>query len=258
MSGGGGKQNPFISSLKGIIGADVSPGHHIHDHMMNQEKWVLWSAIVLFFMYFGLEFWFIGDKLGLFNDITSSGFFPLLIKTIVTVWKTKLLRIFVVLNIMLILLGLYALVNVWPLRQNMKVFGLKPHGAHGHDAHGHSPAANAKAPHPQHTGNPATLKHWSSIVHRANTGTPENLRWAVMEADALVDHVLRSRGIAGDTMADRLQNARWAGAKLVDRVFDAHRLRNELAHTPGYQMTSKQAERALFTFRDFLKELKEF
>jgi hypothetical protein len=45
---------------------------------------------------------------------------------------------------------------------------------------------------------------------------------------------------------------------LIDKVFDAHRLRNELAHTPGYSMTSVQAEKALFAFRDFLKELKEF
>lgn len=265
MSGGGGS-GKFISMLKGIVGADCNPGHAFHAEPLNQEKWVAWSATVFFFLYFGLEFWFAASRNHLFDEVLNYGaFFPNLYDTLVIVWKTRIVRIFVVADILLILLGMYALVNVWPLRQGIKIFFVKPHGhgGHGHESEGHThathDAASGSAPHiAKPAGNPATLKHWTSIVHRANTGTPENLRWAVMEADALVDHVLRQRGVAGESMSERLQNARWAGSKIIDKVFDAHRLRNELAHTPGYQMSSKQAEKALFSFRDFLKELKEF
>lgn len=256
-----------MKMLKGIAGADTNPGHHLHGEPLNQEKWVAWSAAVFFFLYFGLEFWFAAARNNLFDDVLGgSDFFVNLYNTLVIVWKTKIIQIFVVADILLILIGMYALVNVWPLKQGMKLFFLKPHGhggGHGHEAAGHTHATHAAAQGsavhaPKPSGNPATLKHWTSIVHRANTGTPENLRWAVMEADALVDYVLRQRGIAGESMSERLQNARWAGSKLIDKVFDAHRLRNELAHTPGYSMTSVQAEKALFAFRDFLKELKEF
>jgi hypothetical protein len=258
----GGDSGGFIKMLKGIIGADCNPGHAFHAEPLNQEKWVAWSATVLFFLYFGLEFWFAASRNNLFDEVlNNSAFFPNLYDTLVLVWKTRVVRIFVVADILLILLGMYALVNVWPLKQGIKLFFIKPHshGGHGHEDGGHAHDAHATAPQaPKRAGNPATLKHWTSIVHRANTGTPENLRWAVMEADALVDHVLRQRGVTGESMSERLQNARWAGSKIIDKVFDAHRLRNELAHTPGYQMSSQQAEKALFSFRDFLKELKEF
>ncbi len=257
----------------------MADGHHLHGELLKQEKWTIAAAVGLFFGYFALSFFVEGTAQGLFNNVWGSSDFLVNAWSVVAfVWTEHIIPIFVVLDILVIFVGLYALIRVWPIKQSMNVFGLKPH-AHGHDGHGdahghgHTVAHGAKPLPPAATwnealqnhaaaqpaaGNPATIKHWASIVHRANTGTIENLRWSVMESDALVDFVLKQRGVAGENMAERLQNARWAGSKLVDRVFDAHRLRNELAHTPGFQLTTHQAERALFSFRDFLKELKEF
>lgn len=259
----------------------MADGHHLHEHLLRQEVRTLQLAGVLFFGYFGLELLIEGARQNFFENVTASTSLAMAWDVLVTVWRDKIIPVFVILDILLVLIAVFALVKVWPLKQGMTIFSLKPgaHG-HGHEAHGHTHethgqaqgAAQSAAAHtwnealqqhgPAHqppvSGNPATLKHWAQIVHRANTGTPENLRWAVLEADALVDHVLRGRGVQGETYADRLQNARWAGSKLVDKVFDAHRLRNELAHTPGFTLSSKQAERALFAYRDFLKELREF
>lgn len=233
--------------------------------MMSQEVKAVAAGCILLGGYTVLSIFAEGVRQGLFVEFADkTDFFAVLWSVLVAVWINNLSPLFLVLDAFVLCFFLVALIKVQPLKQNMKLLTLKPH-AHGHgdhggghgDVHGGTGAHHTSAP-VKPAGNPATLKHWASIVHRANTGTPENLRWAVMEADALVDHVLRQRGIAGESMAERLQNARWAGSQLVDKVFDAHRLRNELAHTPGFQMTTKQAERALFTFRDFLKELKEF
>ena len=262
--------NPFIASFKKLTGASTPAGHHMHGELFDQEKMVILGSVLLFFLYFVLEISMEGLRAGLYDTGSLGGFTSRLWEIIVIVWQKEIFPVFAIFDILLIFIGLYAIVRVWPMRQSIKLFGLKPHshGAHGH-SHGHAPSSvghgipgtpgfTPAAPAHAQTGNPATLKHWANIVHRANTGTIENLRWAVMEADALVDFVMKQRGIDGEGMAERLQNARWAGSKLIDKVFDAHRLRNELAHTPGYQLTSQHAERALFAFRDFLKELKEF
>ncbi len=241
----------------------MADGHHIHHKLLQQEVWAVWAAVTLFFGYLGLSFFVEGTQHGIFGSgFSASDFAVQAWDVFVIVWRQNITPIFVILDILLIITGMYALVRVWPLKQGMTLFGLKPH-EHGHDAHGGHGGAHGEAHAPAHgghapTGNPATLRHWSNIVHRANTGTPENLRWAVMEADALVDHVLKQRGMPGETFADRLNEARFTGSKIVEKVFEAHRLRNELAHTPGFQMSSHQAERALVSFRDFLKELKEF
>ncbi len=240
----------------------VHKGHHFHEGLLQQEQWVLTGVGILFFAYLLLSFFIEGSRQHLFDTFGGTVFFSQGWSVFVTIWTNNITPIFVILDIFLVFMFVFAAIKVQPYKQNMKLFRLKPHSHADHGAvHGASPAHAHAAPTvhtPQPQGNPATLKHWANIVHRANTGTVENLRWAVMEADALVDMVLKQRGVAGEGMAERLQNARWAGSKLIDKVFDAHRLRNELAHTPGFALTTHQAERALFAFRDFLKELKEF
>jgi hypothetical protein len=191
--------------------------------------------------------------------IAQDGGPALLWRAITEVWTGTLGPLFLVLNVFCVLIALYAIIKVWPRRPIVTIFS-NPH-AHGHGGHGeggghgdhHAAPASHAAP-----SNPVILKHWTEIVQRANTGTPENLRWAVLEADSLVDLALKELRLPGDTMADRLANFRSEQIKSLDKLWDAHRLRNELAHTPGFKLSTKQAERALIAFRDFLKEIKAF
>ena len=102
------------------------------------------------------------------------------------------------------------------------------------------------------------MQHWRDIVLRANTGQQEKMRSAIIEADALVDHHLKNIGLEGEHMGDRLKQIRAFQVKSLDNLWKAHRLRNDIAHTPGYKVTARQAERALVAYRDFLKEMKAF
>lgn len=57
------------------------------------------------------------------------------------------------------------------------------------------------------------------------------VKHAVMEADKLVDHILKLKGYSGETFADRLRSAE----KFVDRntyesLWYAHKIRNQIAH----------------------------
>jgi hypothetical protein len=234
----------------------MSKGHGHHSHNLEQEVFVarvFWIVIVVFFL---LQLFLIGNSYGVMGPgLLQEGGMTLLWQAIVIAWS-RLAPIFIVLNVLCLGVFLFSLVKVWPLRQKISIFSS---GGHGHgDAHGggHGATTESHASAPQR--NPVVLKHWTDIVKRANTGTPENLRWAVMESDALVDFVLKDRQVLGETMADRLANFRREEYKSIDKLWDAHKLRNEIAHTPGFKLTSRQAEKALLAFRDFLKELKAF
>lgn len=109
-----------------------------------------------------------------------------------------------------------------------------------------------------HPKDPVILQHWTSVVRRANTGTPENLRLAILEGDALVETFLKKRGYEGETFADRLKHFSSDQVKSLDGLWRAHKLRNEIAHTPGFTINAKQAETAILGFRNFLKELGAF
>ncbi|MGC9599106.1 MAG: hypothetical protein ABSE18_01850 [Minisyncoccia bacterium] len=100
-----------------------------------------------------------------------------------------------------------------------------------------------------------TKEHWESIVRKFSLGTPEAARAAVIEADALADTVLKSMEIPGTHLADRLSNLEPEEVASLDRVWRAHRTRNDLVHTPGFALTAKEAQKTLEDYEAFLKDL---
>lgn len=96
-------------------------------------------------------------------------------------------------------------------------------------------------------------ERWSTI-HAMSLGGGNGLRQAVSEADKLFDYVMKAQGYAGDAMADRLRQAQ---ANLSDRnaVWNAHKLRNALAHEVGFDLVATQAQEALRAFERGLKDL---
>lgn len=223
-----------------------------HHGLLPQEQHVRNIFIAGVLIYFLAQYvWVLyGNGLLDVNQLVSGDWRPLW-AALVETWQNRLGPVFIVLNIAGVVIFLYALVRVWPHRQKISVFH-NPHKHHGPSVVGEG--GQQAAP----VRNPAILKHWTEIVKRANSGTPENLRWSIVEADALVDLAMKERGLPGDSMADRLANFRREDMRSLDRLWDAHRIRNEISHTPGFKVSSRQAEKALFAYRDFLRELKAF
>jgi hypothetical protein len=94
--------------------------------------------------------------------------------------------------------------------------------------------------------------HWDSVEFHLSTGSHQ----AVSEADKLLDAALKAAGFAGVTMGERLQAARERfGAELNNKVWEAHKLRNRLAHEVGVQAAEREIHEAVSSFRSALKAL---
>jgi len=100
-----------------------------------------------------------------------------------------------------------------------------------------------------------TQERWQAIVKKFALGTAEALRLSVIEADTLVDSVLKGMGLEGEHMADRLGNLDAGDLKSMDNLWRAHRMRNDLVHTPGFTLAPKEAKMALDGYEAFLEEL---
>ena len=77
---------------------------------------------------------------------------------------------------------------------------------------------------------------------------------AIFEADKLLDYVLQQRRVIGNNLGERLKNAK-SLFRNVDVAWQAHKLRNELAHNLDAKLTRPQVERAMNNFRQALKQL---
>lgn len=99
-------------------------------------------------------------------------------------------------------------------------------------------------------------KQWDTIVAYKNNGGA-GLQLAVFEADKLLDHALKDRGYPGQTMGDRLKNARGSFMN-NDAIWQAHKLRNRLAHEQNVQLNPIAVDQALRALRAGLKDLGAF
>lgn len=79
-------------------------------------------------------------------------------------------------------------------------------------------------------------------------------RIGIMEADNLLAEVLREKGYAGEGLGEMLKNASF---KTIDLAWDAHKIRNRIAHEgSNFELTEREAKRAFMLYESVLRELK--
>lgn len=96
---------------------------------------------------------------------------------------------------------------------------------------------------------------WEEIQKHLNSVKEAEWKFAVIEADSLVDSILKTNGYPGDTMGERLKNIEKTQLVSIDDLWEAHKIRNRLAHDPGYFLRYGEAKRAIQLYEKVLKEL---
>lgn len=94
-----------------------------------------------------------------------------------------------------------------------------------------------------------------AIIQGYLSSTSEALwRIGILEADNLLAEVLREKGYPGETVADMLKEASF---KTIQLAWDAHSVRNRIAHEGSdFQLTEREAKRAFTLYESVFRELK--
>lgn len=82
---------------------------------------------------------------------------------------------------------------------------------------------------------------------------------AIIEADKLVDTVLKKAGIKGETLGERLRNSQ----KLISRdvysnMWEAHKVRNQIVHDHDFDIKSVDHLLVIYRMKRFLIDLGAF
>lgn len=79
-------------------------------------------------------------------------------------------------------------------------------------------------------------------------------RIGILEADNMLFEILREKGYTGETVGDMLKSASF---KTVQMAWDAHGVRNRIAHEgSNFQLTEREAKRAFTLYESVFRELK--
>ncbi len=97
---------------------------------------------------------------------------------------------------------------------------------------------------------------WHKVQAKFGQGSIDSMKVAIIDADKLIDTMLKDAGFAGDSMAERLKQINPGSLSSYERLWRAHRLRNNLVHSHDFALTSGLADQAMKDFEAFLTELK--
>lgn len=96
---------------------------------------------------------------------------------------------------------------------------------------------------------------WDAIMKRVKRGDEANLKLAVIEADNLIDDILKRMGLPGIDMGERLKQIQAQEIASVNKIWETHEVRNKIVHEPDFYLTQEEAEQAVRNIEEALKEL---
>ncbi|HEY4528101.1 MAG TPA: hypothetical protein VJL09_03595 [Candidatus Paceibacterota bacterium] len=96
---------------------------------------------------------------------------------------------------------------------------------------------------------------WAEIMRRFESGMEADWTLAVVEADGLVDDIFKRIGFLGENLAERMAGISSQEFPEIEDLREAHRVRNNIAHVPGFKLYKSEAERVLGKYEKVLKAL---
>lgn len=102
---------------------------------------------------------------------------------------------------------------------------------------------------------PGLGMRWAEVLNHLESAREGEWKFAIIEADKLVDDALRACGFSGDTMGERLMAIDSTHLTTLEGLWQAHKVRNRLAHDSHYFLRHAEARQAVRLYEETLREL---
>ena len=116
--------------------------------------------------------------------------------------------------------------------------------------------ATAQAPLPTTEPSPKNIAQWNTILERAASDDENERKLAIIAADSLLDKIFVLQGYTGENLGARLRNIEPSDLDTLQDVWEAHKLRNRIAHEPRHALSREEAISAVKRYENTLKELR--
>lgn len=101
-------------------------------------------------------------------------------------------------------------------------------------------------------------KDWMKILNRLETNLETEYKLSVIEADLLLDDVLKRMGYEGKNLSDRLERIKQGVFSDIQSVKNADQVYQNLIYDPSYRLTQEHARRIISVFEKALEEVQAF
>ena len=96
---------------------------------------------------------------------------------------------------------------------------------------------------------------WHQVQKHIESINPNDWKLAIIEADIMLDKVLKDAGYAGNTVGERLKSASPVNFTTLQDAWDAHVIRNKIAHEGSdFIVTQRIAREAIIKYQRVFSE----
>jgi hypothetical protein len=108
---------------------------------------------------------------------------------------------------------------------------------------------------PDDAENETEHSRWKHVQSLVESPSESDWRQAIIEADIMLDDVLAASGFVGDSVGEKLKQASPQNFKTLQDAWDAHKVRNDIAHQgSAFPLTGQLAYRTIGKYRNVFEE----
>lgn len=101
---------------------------------------------------------------------------------------------------------------------------------------------------------PKINKDWQQVLKHIDSDNPADWKLAIIEADKMLDEMVRAMGYTEGNLGDRLKQIESSDFENLNEAWEAHKLRNKIAHESGFVMTKREAQSTIDKFKKAFEE----
>ena len=100
----------------------------------------------------------------------------------------------------------------------------------------------------------ALASRWERVKAHIDSHNQNDWKQAILEADIILDEILTSMGYRGESVGEKLKRVNPGDMKSLNEAWEGHKLRNQIAHEPGFQLGHHEAKAAISNYRTVFEE----
>lgn len=98
-------------------------------------------------------------------------------------------------------------------------------------------------------------RKWQRVIDHLESDNASDWKVAIIEADIILDEMLDAMGYHGDTVGDKLKQVEKSDFSSIDKAWEAHKVRNQIAHEGSeFTITKREAVRVVELYKDVFEE----
>lgn len=96
---------------------------------------------------------------------------------------------------------------------------------------------------------------WEKVLRLMESSNPNDWRLAIMECDIILDEMMDVMRYRGENLGEKLKSVERSDFKTIDNAWEAHRIRNVIAHQgSSFDLSEREAKRVFALYESVFKE----